>query len=670
MRSILFQPTTVGSIPVKNRYAMAPMGPLGFATADGGWNQRGIEYYATRARGGIGLIITGICPVGNPCEPFQGSIIPCPTTNPGAFLRTSRELVERVHSYGSKIVFQAGAGFGRVLMKSMIKPGEAPAAPSAVRYRWDPRITCREMTTAEIGTIVRNFGVAAQVAKGAGFDGMQVHAVHEGYLLDQFAIEMFNNRTDQYGGSLENRLRLAREIVETIHAVAGDDFPVQLRFSPKSMVKDWGIGAMPGEEFTEMGRDLDEGIEAAKLLVSYGYETLDIDVGTYDSWFWNHPPMYQEKGLYLPYAQALHAALPDVPLIVAGRMDDPELAAKAVESGAVTLVSLGRPSLADPEIVNKLESGRDEFVRPCISCQEGCMGRIEHYVSLHCSVNYETGREADFRLVPALPHRVKKVAVIGAGLSGLEAARVLAERGHQPEIWEKSDHIGGVVVAGGQPSFKEDDLALLRWYQVTLDELGVPVHLDTEVTADMVRGWQVDHILVGTGSHDRTVELTGADVPVVPAVDALLKLDELAGLGQVAVIGGGLTGCELALALRERGAEVTIVEIKPSLLAVNGPLCAANHQMLEQLVPYRGVDVLTSATATGLVPEGLVVTVDGAERTVPAKAVVTAIGYSSDQDLWQQIADVPVPKNLIGDAKKLANIQYAIWDGYEVAHRM
>ncbi|MCU7481589.1 pyridine nucleotide-disulfide oxidoreductase [Cutibacterium acnes PA20B] len=294
---ILFEPTTIGSIHVKNRYAMGPMGPLGMSTAEGGWNQRGIDYYVRRAAGGIGLIITGVCQVTNPIEHLPSGTLPNPTLSAASFLRTSREMTERVHAHDSRIVLQVGAGVGRVIMPVVLRRGERPAASSEIPYKWNPDITCREITTDEIHQIVAQFRIAAKVAYEAGFDGIQVHACHEGYLLDQFATEKFNHRTDEYGGSLENRLRFPREIVEAIHETVGDDFPVQIRFSPKSMTKDWNVGALPDEDFEEVGRDMPDGIKAARLLHSYGYEALDIDVGCYDAWFWNHPPMYQAKGV-------------------------------------------------------------------------------------------------------------------------------------------------------------------------------------------------------------------------------------------------------------------------------------------------------------------------------------------------------------------------------------
>ena len=290
----LFSPVKIGSVTIKNRFGMAPMGPLGLSDSDGGFNQRGIDYYTERARGGVGLIVTGVTFVDNEVEEHGMPNCPSPTYNPVHFIRTAREMTERIHAYDAKVFLQMSGGFGRVTIPTNL--GEfPPVAPSPIQHRWLDK-TCRELSVEEIHSIVKKFGDGAFNAKRAGFDGVQIHAVHEGYLIDQFAISLFNHRVDEYGGSLENRLRFAREIVEEIKNRCGKDFPVALRYSPKSFIKDYRKGALPGEIFEEKGRDMEEGIEAAKLLVSYGYDALDTDVGSYDSWWWSHPPMYQKKG--------------------------------------------------------------------------------------------------------------------------------------------------------------------------------------------------------------------------------------------------------------------------------------------------------------------------------------------------------------------------------------
>lgn len=655
----LFESVKIGSVEIKNRFAMAPMGPLGLADAEGGFNQRGIEYYTARARGGTGLIITGVTFVDNEVEEHGMPNCPCPTHNSVQFVRTAREMTERIHAYDSKVFLQMSGGFGRVTIPTNL--GEfPPVAPSPIKHRWLDK-TCRELTVEEIHSIVKKFGDGAFNAKRAGFDGVQIHAVHEGYLIDQFAISFFNHRTDEYGGSLENRLRFAKEIVEEIRKRCGDDFPVTLRYSPKSFIKDWREGALPGEEFEEKGRDIPEGIEAAKLLVSYGYDALDVDVGSYDSWWWSHPPMYQNKGLYIPYAKIVKEAV-DVPVICAGRMDNPDLAISAVDDGACDMVSLGRPLLADPDYVNKLRAGKVASIRPCLSCHEGCMGRIQEYSALNCAVNPAACREKEAALTPAL--KQKKVLIVGGGVAGCEAARVLALRGHKPVIYEKSSRLGGNLIPGGAPDFKEDDLALVAWYEHTLKELDVEIKFNAEVTAEIVRNSGAETVIIATGSKPKIFNL-GDNSKVFPAADVLTGTVDPGK--DVIVVGGGLVGCELALWLAQNGKNVTLVEVMDKLLALYGPLCHANSDMLQKLVPYTGVKVLTSSKIIKTTEKGALVDVNGTEQEIPADSVLLAVGYSSVNSLYDELKYELPDLYMIGDARKVANIMYAIWDAYEVA---
>lgn len=658
----LFTPVKIGSVTIKNRFAMAPMGPLGLADAQGGFNQRGIDYYTERAKGGTGLIITGV--TFSDCKVETQSMPNCPnsTYNPVHFIRTSREMTERVHAYGSKIFLMMSAGFGRVTIPTNL--GEfPPVAPSAIPHRWLDKI-CRPLTVEEIRSIVKSFGDGAYNAKRGGFDGVEIHAVHEGYLLDQFAISMFNQRTDEYGGSLENRLRFAKEIVEEIKSRCGEDFPVALRFSVKSMIKDWKEGALPGEEFTEMGRDIEEGLQAAKLLVEYGYDALDTDVGTYDAWWWNHPPMYQKKGLFRPYCKMVKEVV-NVPVLCAGRMDDPDMALEALEKGECDIISLGRPLLADPDYVNKLRAGRVKEIRPCISCQEGCMGRIQEYSMINCAVNPQAARERDMAYAPVLTSR--KVLVVGGGVAGCEAARVLAVRGHRPEVYEKGGCLGGNLIPGGAPEFKEDDLALAAWYADALERLHVPVHLNHEVTKDEVLAGDWDAVIVATGSSPKTFSL-GDDDHVYTASQVLLK-EKDCGESTV-IVGGGLVGCETALWLARHGRKVTIVEALDKILAVNGPLCHANKDMLERLVPFNGVEVVTGAKVKSYQDGVLTAETDEGEKKISCNSVILAVGYREEDSLYRQL-EFDVPEiYLLGDARKVSNIMYAIWDAFEVANHI
>ncbi|HIT94738.1 MAG TPA: FAD-dependent oxidoreductase [Candidatus Faecivivens stercoripullorum] len=658
----LFTPVSIGNVQLKNRFALAPMGPLGLGDASGGFNQRGIDYYTERAKGGTGLIITGVTFVDNEVEEHGMPNCPSPTYDSVHFTRTAREMTERIHAYGAKVFLQMSAGFGRVTIPTNL--GEyPPVAPSPIPHRWLDKI-CRELTVEEIHKIVKAFGLGAYNAKRAGFDGVQIHAVHEGYLLDQFAISMFNHRTDEYGGSLENRLRFAKEVVEEIKSRCGQDFVVTLRFSPKSMIKDWRVGALPGETFTEMGRDLPEGIEAAKLLVQYGYDALDVDVGSYDAWWWSHPPMYQEKGLYRTYAKLVKDAV-DVPVILAGRMDNPDMALASLENGDCDIISLGRPLLADPDYVKKLRCGKTDEIRPCISCQEGCMGRIQNYSMLNCAVNPQACKEGPNAYRPIF--RSRKVMVIGGGVAGCEAARVLAIRGHKPVLFEKTGVLGGNLIPGGAPSFKEDDIALAKWYARQMELLGVEVHMNTEVTKEMVLSGGYDTVIVATGSTPKVFSL-GDDEKVYTAADALTGTKDPGDT--TVIVGGGLVGLELALDLAEKGKKVTVVEAMDKLLAVNGPICSANKEMLLELVPFKGIDVVCSARVKSYHDGKLCYEKDGENHSIAADSVILAVGYREEKSLYEELQYEIPDIYLLGDAKNVSNIMYAIWDAFEVANHI
>lgn len=374
--------------------------------------------------------------------------------------------------------------------------------------------------------------------------------------------------------------------------------------------------------------------------------------------------MYQEKGLYRPYAKLMKEAV-DVPVICAGRMDNPDMALEAVENGTTDMISLGRPLLADPDYVNKLRIGEIQSIRPCISCHEGCMGRIQEYSMLNCAVNPQACRERVTALTPIL--KSKKVLIVGGGVAGCEAARVLALRGHKPELFEAGDRLGGNLIPGGAPDFKEDDIALANWFTFTLKELGVPVHLNTRLDKKAILAADADVVILATGSRPKHFSL-GDDDHVYAAEDVLL--DKVDAGNTIVIIGGGLVGCETAIWLAGKGKKVTIVEALDRILAKNGPLCHANSEMLERLVPYNGVEVLTSSTAKAYNDKMLVVDTPEGERTIPCDSVIQAVGYRENNDLYQEL-QFEIPRIFeIGDARNVANIMYGIWDAFEVANHI
>ena len=659
---ILFEPVKICSVEINNRFAMAPMGPAGMSDYKGVFNQRGVDFYVERAKGGAGLIITGTMTIENEIE-RRDPHMPYPTLNPKEFIRAARIMNERVHAYGTKIFAQLTAGFGRALKPFMLEENAELVSSSMNPNKWIPEMMTREITAKEIKSIVKAFGANARICQMCGFDGVQIHAVHEGYLLDQFTMPLFNRRTDKYGGSLENRIRFAREIVEEIKSVCGADFPVIVRYSPKHFIKGLRKGALPDEQFEEKGRDLyDEGIEMAKLLEKSGYDAFDVDVGSYDSWYWSHPPMYHEDGMYLKYSEELKKHL-STPIITAGRMDDPDFASSAISSGKTDMIGLARPLLADPYLPRKIKEDKLEDIRPCLSCHEGCLKRM--HTLLSCAVNPGAGRESELKIERVLQQ--KKVVVAGGGIAGCEAARVCALRGHAVTVYEKNTALGGNIIPGGAPPFKANDRKLIKWYEGQLNKLGVKLLLNTSATSDAIKEEAPDTLIIATGSTPKTLKIPGSENKnVITASDALLGKAEMAG--DILIIGGGLVGCETALWLAKKGKKVTIIEALEDILYTGETVyIGPNEQMLRDLLEFYKVEIITNATVKEVTGGDAVICAAEGERTVRAETIILAIGYEPDDALYNELKNTSYETYLLGDCKGVKNIMSAIWDSNEVA---
>ena len=474
----LFTPWKIGNVEIKNRIVLCPMG----GTSLFGWmephhfDKDAADFFMDLAKNNVGLIIPGIAPIRNM---MGGQWL---YKAKGAFKKL-KAWMEEFHKTGAKLFIQLTAGFGRSFsipdkmvpmlknkfLAGLVKPifdiQRLCASPSKLPSRWAEGVECPEIKVKQIKQMVEAFAKTAKMCKEAGVDGVEIHAVHEGYLLDQFTTEYTNHRTDEYGRNFENRYRFATDIVKAIKGACGEDYPVSLRYSVVSKTKGFCEGALPGEKFTEVGRTMEESEKAAKYLQEAGYDMLDADNGTYDAWYWAHPPMYMPKNCNLEDVAHIRKFI-DIPVVCAGRME-PKAAANAIKKGNIDAMGVARQFLVDTEWVTKLIEDRCEDIKPCIACHNACLA-MSHYKgvanacsmadSIHmsrCALNPQTMDGGKYDYKPA--KKQKNIAIIGGGIGGMEAAIVLTKRGHKVTIYEKTDKLGGVFVAAAAPSFKEQE---------------------------------------------------------------------------------------------------------------------------------------------------------------------------------------------------------------------
>jgi 2-enoate reductase len=654
----LFENIFIGRVALKNRIVMAPMGINGFWDPAGTLNRRGIDYYLERARGGVGLIITGLFKVENIVEPDNGRL---PRISP-SLVPALAEICESSHSLGVKVFVQLTAGWGRVSRSANFH--HPPASPSPVPCFWNPRVTTRALSVEEIESIVNAFGTAARIVASAGVDGIELHG-HEGYLFDQFSTALWNQRTDCYGGDLKSRLTFTIQVLSEIKKSAGADFPVQYRMGLKHYIKKANVGALPGESFSEAGRDIEEGLEMAGLLEEAGFSSLHIDAGCYDSWYWPHPPVYQKHGCMADLAARVKHKV-KIPVMAVGRLDLPELAEEIIGQHKADLIALGRGLLADPEWPLKVLEGRVADIRPCTGCHEGCMGRLSSGKPLSCAVNPACGRERLYALRPA--HQKKNIIIVGGGLAGMEAARVAAIRGHQVTIYEKNGMPGGRLLEASVPGFKTDLKRLLKWYEKQLQDLNVKFNLESPASTELIRRENPEVILIATGATPAmaTQFRENNSANTFTAVDALAGNKAAGQL--VLVVGGGLTGCEVALWLAQQGKTVTLVEALPELMSSGQKVPEMNRLMLLDLLAYHHVRVLTE-TKVKEIHEGEISLVEGnsSEFKLKVDTTIIAAGLEPDNRLYYQLKNEFARIYILGDCREPGNIMGAIWDAYEVA---
>ena len=680
----LFTPWKIGNVEIKNRIVMCPMGGTSlfgwFELTGCGFDKEAAKLFLERAQNNVGLIIPGIAPLR---DTFWGKWL---WQNPKMFEELKEFMVE-IHKTGAKLFIQLTAGMGRswaitelvgplhknkltrAIVKPIIDTSHELASPSAQPARWAPDIICPEMTVEQIHEIIEAFAKTAKLCKDAGVDGVEVHAVHEGYLLDQFAIEFFNKRTDEYGGSFENRYRFAAEVVKAIKAECGSDFPVSLRYSVESKLKGFAKGIVPGDDAPEMGRDMAESERAAKYLQDCGYDMLNADNGTYDSWYWAHPPMYMPQNCNLEDVAHIKKFV-DIPVVCAGRME-PDVAAEAIGEGKIDGMGVARQFLADPEWITKLLEDRLEDIRPCICCHSGCFNFSSskgHYNTqdlsdtmglARCAINAQTMQSKKHYIKPA--KRKKDIAVIGGGIGGMEAAIVCAKRGHKVTLYEKSNDLGGVFIAAAAPSFKEKDRDLIAWYRREIAKYPeITVKLNAQVTS--IEEVKADEVIVATGSKANKIPVPGVDT-AIQAVDFLLGK---APVGEnVTIIGGGLTGCEIAYELYLQGKKPTIVEMQDDLITTPG-VCLANTSYLRDFFEANKVPVHLETGVKEILPDGVIVKdKEGTEFKISADSVILSTGYKSTP-VFEKSKHV----HLVGDCSKVGNLRTVIWQAWDVAMKL
>jgi len=680
----LFTPWKVGNVEIKNRIVMCPMG----GTSLFGWFELGgchfdeeaAKLFLERAQNNVGLIIPGIAPLR---DTFWGKWL---WQNPKMF-KDLKVFMDEIHKTGAKLFVQLTAGMGRswaitelvgplhknkftrAIMKPVLDTSHELACPSPQPNRWAPDIICPEMTVEQIHEIIEAFAKTAKLCKEAGVDGVEVHAVHEGYLLDQFAIEFFNKRTDEYGGSFENRYRFAAEVVKAIKESCGDDFPVSLRYSVESKLKGFAEGIVPGDDAPEMGRAMAESERAAKYLQDAGYDMLNADNGTYDSWYWAHPPMYMPQNCNLDDVAHIKQFV-DIPVVCAGRME-PEVGAQAIAEGRIDAMGVARQFLADGEWITKLMEDRLEDIRPCICCHSGCFNFSSskgHYNTqdlsdtMHlarCAVNAETMQSKKHYI--AKSNVSKNVAVIGGGVGGMESALVLAKRGHKVTLYEKSGQLGGVFIAAAAPSFKEKDRDLITWYRRELTKYpNITVKLNTEVKD--IKDVPANVVIVATGAKANRIPVPGIDKGI-QAVDFLINKPEVGE--NITIIGGGLTGCEIAYELYLQGKKPTIVEMLDDLVVTPG-VCLANTSFLRDFFKANEVPVHLNTKLCAIEDDGVVVqNKDGEQFKIASDNVILSTGYKS-----APLTDKGAHVYVVGDASKVGNLRSAIWQAWDVCMKI
>lgn len=637
----LFTPGKIGSLTLKNRIMKAPQSS-GMSNMDGTVSERLVRYYRQQAAGGAGMIIVEYAYV----DDIGAKSAHCHLgISNNEHIPGLAWLAENIREQGAVPAIQIEhCGRQKFLGTQPI------CAPSAIPWPklWDQygvQAVPHVLTIEEIQDIVHAFGDAALRAKQAGFELVEIHGAH-GYLLTNFFSPTTNHRTDLYGGSLENRMRIYVEIVRDVRKKVGPDFPVTIRLS--------------GTDYEPDGFPIEDTIELAKVLEKEGIDAFHISGGDHHTMIHQVSPMAIDVCHNVWAAEAIKKVV-HVPVIASGSITLPEYAEEIIASGKGDFVGLGRPLWADPEWPLKAMEDRPEDIRPCIRCNEGCLERtFFNFKAITCAVNPTISREGELDLKPAAKPR--KIAVVGGGPAGMEAARVCKLRGHEVTLFEEKE-LGGLLHEASVPEFKSDIRPLCKYLITQIEKLGIPVEHKKATAADLA-GY--DAVICATGSRPILPGVPGIDKPGV--MDALEVLNGARKPeGRIAVIGGGLVGTETALHLAEQGMHTTLVEMLPKIM--NG-VAATDQLAYSERIAKADMEVCTDTRLVSIGDGEITVSDHTGTHTIPADSVIIAIGLKAQDSLYGELCAQGKEAYLVGDAVHPGKIFDAFHTAYRVAWKI
>ena len=638
----LCSPITIGRVTFRNRMFSAPMGGTDI-TNDGCIGPKSTAFYELRGKGGAAAVTVSECMVHPQTDGSHAYHLDTAVLNSLASFTYTADAIRRHGAIASVELSHSGMYAGTYMTDKNRQHGMRQWGPAACTR--PEGVPVGELSAEQIDEIVAAYGRTAGLAKRAGFEMIMVHGGH-GWLINQFLSPYFNHRTDAYGGSLENRCRFARRVLEAVRAAVGPGFPIEFRMS--------------GSELFEGGYDLQEGVRIAQQLEDC-VDLLHVSAGTYQRGFGNtHPSMFKPHGcnVYLAAEIKKHVK---VPVATLGGLNDPAQMEEIIASGQADVVYMGRALLADPFLPNKVMANQEDEIVRCLRCFT-CMAERAATSTRRCTVNPLIGRELEGDVLYPAPVK-RKVLVAGGGPGGLYAAYTAARRGHQVILCEKEAELGGILKGEQALPFKYEMYQLAGTYAKWAREAGVEIRLNTPVTAAYVEKEAPDALIIAVGSTPLVPPIPGLDGDQVVIVNNYY-LEQEKVTDEVVVLGGGLAGCECAIHLGQQGKRVHLVEMREEL----APDANVRHRplLLQEIEKY--VTVHTGCKGLEVRKDGVLCEQqDGSQILIPGTSVICALGQRSRRDLVEELQDGAPYVRVIGDAAKVSTITNAVYWGYHAA---